>query len=93
MRASCRTINSYFHSRARLGTIKGGNNRIMGWNVNGAYSFNPGTAKDRDYWVIKGIGKSEISAAPEAPQPGNSSPSVEDQSLSYRDVHDEGSLL
>ena len=65
----------------------------MGWNVSGADNFNPGTAKDRDYWAIRGIGKSEISTASEAPQPGNSSPAVDDQSLSCIDVHDEGSLF
>ena len=91
MRASCKSVNSYFHSRAKLGAIRGGGNSIMGWNVSGARKHNPGTAKDRVNWGIKRLGKSEIKSAPDGPQPGSLSPSVDDQSLSCLDVHDEGS--
>ena len=82
MRASCKSVNSYFHSRARSGAIRGGGCRIMGWNVSGARHLNPGSAKDRDNLGIKLLGKSEIKPAPGGPKPGNSSPSVYDQSLS-----------
>ena len=90
-RASCKSINSYFHSRARIGVIRGGSNCVMGWNVNGARKSNPGIAKDRVNWGFRNLGKSEIKPAPDGPQPGRSSTSVDDQSLSYPDVHEEGS--
>ena len=75
MRASCRTIRTYFHSRASMGTIRGGS--IMGWNVSGARQVNPGKAKERVNWGLNNIGKSEILAAPDGPKPGITSPPVD----------------